>query len=180
MHRKPCWFSRGELDRHQYPGVEELRKVLSHFLRLSVLLLISLVFFSCGDIPDEALNEAISSVLVNGAGQSATPSDSSSQPVAVLPLVVTKEAVLRAGGAVLRGMVDPKSKETEVWFEWGNDPALIEVRRSARQLVHSGTGIQTISYQLSGLQRGANYYYRIVASNPSGRGEGKVKTFTSR
>lgn len=155
-----------------------MRKVLSHFLKLPVLLLTFLVFSSCGDIPDESLNEASAPVLVNGAGQSATPSDNSSSSVAVIPMVVTKEAVVRAGGAVLRGMVDPKSEETDVWFEWGYDPALTEVRRSARQLVHSGTGIQTISYVLSGLQRDANYYYRIVASNPSGTSEGQVETFT--
>jgi phosphodiesterase/alkaline phosphatase D-like protein len=155
-----------------------LRKVLSHFLKLSVLLLTFLVFSSCGDIPDEALNNEGSSVLVNGTGRAATASVNSSQPPAVLPPVVTEEAVVKAGGAVLLGMVNPKTEETDVWFEWGNDPVLAEVRRSARQLVH--TDIQTISYELSGLQRGANYYFRIVASNPSGTSEVKVKTFTSR
>jgi predicted phage tail protein len=98
--------------------------------------------------------------------------------MAVTPLALTEEAVIKAGGAVLLGVVDPKNEETDVWFEWGNDTALTGVRSSARQLVHSGTGIQPISYELSGLQSGAKYYFRIVALNSLGRSEGKVKSFT--
>lgn len=157
-----------------------MRKIPSHFLRLSVQLLIFLVLSSCGDIPGGALNEAGSPLLVNGASRAAASTDDSSPPVVVLPLALTEGAIIKAGGAVLLGMVDPKSEETDIWFEWGSDPALNGVRRSARQLVHSGKGIQPISYELSGLQSGAIYYFRIVASNSSGKREGKVKSFTPR
>jgi hypothetical protein len=124
-----------------------LRKVLSHFLKLSVLLLTFLVFSSCGDIPDEALNNEGSSVLVNGTGRAATASVNSSQPPAVLPPVVTEEAVVKAGGAVLLGMVDPKTEETDVWFEWGNDPVLVEggqkKREAARACRHPDDKLRT-------------------------------------
>lgn len=116
-------------------------------------------------------------MLVNGAGRIATPGDDFSQPMAVTPLALTDEAVVKVGGAVLLGLVDPKTEETDVWFEWGKDPALTEVRSSARQLVHYGTGIQPISYELSGLQSGATYYFRIVAFSSLGKSEGKVKSF---
>jgi hypothetical protein len=141
----------------------------------SLLVTLVLILSSCGVTPSGGLDETVSPAASKKADSPVTSSNDSA--LSVLPSAFTEKAVVTLEGAVLLGLVKPKSEETDVWFEWGTDPALEDARRSAVQRVHPGSALRP-SYETGRLQGGVTYYYRIVASSTSGRAEGEVKSFT--
>jgi hypothetical protein len=98
-------------------------------------------------MPSGGPAETVSPATSNGTSNPEIPSKDPSPPLSILPSVFTKQVVITAEGAVLLAMVNPKSEETDVWFEWGYDPAIEEARRGEAQRVHPDNAIRPISYK---------------------------------
>jgi alpha-tubulin suppressor-like RCC1 family protein len=97
------------------------------------------------------------------------------------PAVLTGAAShVEADAATLNASVDPDGESvSECRFEYGTTPEYgASVPCSAPP--GSGTGYVAVSANLSGLQRGTVYYFRAVAANAEGTGEGAQRTFTTQ
>jgi hypothetical protein len=79
--------------------------------------------------------------------------------------------------ATLAGAVDPRGASTSYYFEYG--PTQPYGRRTPSS--DAGTGITSVtaSVNLSALDSGVTYHYRLVASNASGSSYGQDATFTT-
>jgi alpha-tubulin suppressor-like RCC1 family protein len=97
------------------------------------------------------------------------------------PAVVTGAAThVEADAATLNATVDPDGETVgECRFEYGTTPAY-GASVPCSPPPGSGTGHVAVSASVSGLQRGTIYYYRAVASNADGVGEGAQQTFTTQ
>jgi len=96
-----------------------------------------------------------------------------------LPTVSTLAATsLGATTATLNGNVAANGLTTNVWFEWGTDPALATYTSTVFQSIGSGTTSQLFNSSLSGLSTGTTYYFRVAASNLSGTNKGAIASFT--
>ncbi len=84
-----------------------------------------------------------------------------------------------AAGGTLNGNVTPNGLATTAWFEWGTDPSMTTYSSTPTQSVGSGTTSQSTSAQLSGLDGGVAYYYRVVAMNTTGESIGETLSFTT-
>jgi hypothetical protein len=80
--------------------------------------------------------------------------------------------------AVLTGRVNPNSQATTYWFEYGTTDSYGS--QTSPGNAGSGGDSVVVSEQISGLQPGTTYHYRLVAENASGRTEGADHTFTTR
>jgi hypothetical protein len=81
--------------------------------------------------------------------------------------------------AQLHGQVNPNSSDTHYYFEYGpttsygtDNPAFPGTD------IGSGTGSVSTSNSISGLQSGATYHYRVVATNSAGTSWGGDQVFT--
>lgn len=92
-------------------------------------------------------------------------------------LVETHDATnVTETSAVVNGYVSPHNDKTaRSWFEWGLTSAFGD------QTSANYTGGNSISTQatITGLQRGAVYYFRAVGDGTAGRIYGATKTFTT-
>ncbi len=94
------------------------------------------------------------------------------------PVVSTEPATgITTNRAALNGTVNPQGRTTTYWFEYGlttgygsQTPALS---------AGSGSGAVAVSNVLSGLNPGATYNFRLVATNAGGRANGANRTFTT-
>jgi len=99
--------------------------------------------------------------------------------VAKAPVAVTGEATsVGATSAVVAGMVDPGGEATSWYVEYGASTSYGS-RTDARS-AGNGTAPVDVSGQLRGLQTGATYHYRLVATNAGGTSRGADKTFSTR
>jgi streptogramin lyase len=102
-----------------------------------------------------------------------------------VPPTVTEGPVtgLAAGGVTLAGTIDPQGVPTTYRFEWGTTTAYGSQLPSPDASVGSDTSSHAVSLQLTGLQPGTSYHYRIVASDCSGCAGGTTtgpdETFTA-
>lgn len=102
----------------------------------------------------------------NSSGASLAPSVTTNGPVSV-----------SANSAAINGSVNPNNAYTTYWFEFG----LSQVFGQKTSIESAGAGNiwQLVTSNLSGLETGKTYYYRIVAQNIQGISLGEVKSFTT-
>ncbi|HYX71430.1 MAG TPA: peptidoglycan DD-metalloendopeptidase family protein, partial [Nitrososphaera sp.] len=81
--------------------------------------------------------------------------------------------------AQLNGTVNPNGSATYIWFEWGTGSTLSSFNSTPQQSVGSGNTSLNVSATLTGLASGANYFYRLAASNSSGTSRGSILSFTT-
>jgi autotransporter-associated beta strand protein len=89
----------------------------------------------------------------------------------------TASAVL-TDTATLKGTVNPKGGSTVFHFEYGLTPTFGSVTPS--QSVGNGNAGAVVSADVSGLTPGETYYFRLVASNSMGVGEGGMVSFSTK
>ena len=75
----------------------------------------------------------------------------------------------------LTGAVDPKSRSTTWWFEYGTSTSYGS--KTSAQSAGSGTGAKSVSAALKGLVNGTVYHYRLVAKNDAGTTAGADAAF---
>lgn len=77
--------------------------------------------------------------------------------------------------ATLNGTVNPSGAEALVHFEYGTTTSYGD--STPVQTVPAGTSAVNITANISGLQPGMLYHFRLVATNPSGTSQGADATF---
>ena len=115
-------------------------------------------------------------VATNGAGTSR--GTDAVFTTTVPPDVTTGTASgITASAATLNGTVDPNSRDTTFYFEYGTSTSY-GTKTSAKS-AGSATTARAESAAVSGLQTGRVYHFRIVASSDAGTTTGKDSTFTT-
>jgi hemolysin type calcium-binding protein/purple acid phosphatase-like protein len=79
--------------------------------------------------------------------------------------------------ARLGGSVNPHGRGTAAWFEYGTTSALGS--RTTDQDAGFGTSSTKVFAQVTGLQPGTRYYYRVTARNDAGTIVGQTRSFTT-
>ncbi|MBM3676899.1 MAG: hypothetical protein FJW96_03305 [Actinobacteria bacterium] len=82
-----------------------------------------------------------------------------------------------ATSAVLLATVNPNGRSTSWWFEYGTSTAYGQ-RTSTRSL-GSSTRNESVSIQISGLQPGTTFHYRVVAQSGAGTSRGGNGSFAT-
>ena len=95
-------------------------------------------------------------------------------PAIATTLTVTN---LTSVGAALNGTVNPAGTATMAWFEWGVTAGYGNV--TAVTNLPPGSDPVDLSAALNGLAVGANYHYRVVASNSFGVSPGADMMFST-
>ena len=82
-----------------------------------------------------------------------------------------------SSGAVIAGTVNPNGSATTYQVQYGTSGAYGSA--TAPGSAGSGTTAMSISVPIGGLAPDTTYHYRVVATNPSGTGDGADATFTT-
>lgn len=91
------------------------------------------------------------------------------------PLVTTNgPAYTSANSAVLNGSINPNNLQTQFWFDFGATQDFGQ--RTSIQTLNAVSSWQLVAGNLSGLENGKTYYYRIVAQNNSGINRGETRS----
>jgi hypothetical protein len=94
------------------------------------------------------------------------------------PVVRTDVArSVTATTATLTGSVDPRTRSTSWWFEYGTTTGYGS--QTAAKGAGSGATARAVSAGLSGLRPGTIYHYRVVARNDAGTTRGADLTFAT-
>jgi hypothetical protein len=95
-----------------------------------------------------------------------------------LQLVVRTDAARDATAttATLTGSVDPRTRATTWWFEYGTSTGYGS--RTPSRSAGSGSA-RTVTAAVSGLRPGTTYHYRLVARNDAGTSRGANASFTT-
>ena len=97
---------------------------------------------------------------------------------ALQPVVRTDAARdTTATTATLTGSVDPRTRSTSWWFEYGTTTGYGS--QTASRSAGSGNAARGVSAGLSGLRPGTTYHYRLVARNDAGTTRGANASFTT-
>jgi hypothetical protein len=97
---------------------------------------------------------------------------------ALQPVVRTEAArETTATTATLTGSVDPRTRSTSWWFEYGTTKGYGS--RTASRSAGSGGTARAVSAGISGLKPGTTYHYRLVARNDAGTTRGADLTLTT-
>ena len=80
-------------------------------------------------------------------------------------------------GATLTGSVNPNSRPTSWFFEYGTSTAYGS--RTPSQSGGAGTTAFNVSAQVTGLQAGRTYHFRLVATSDGGTSHGADQSFTA-
>ena len=95
-----------------------------------------------------------------------------------LPVVSETAAVnISANGVQLNGAVNPEGPTTTWYFQYGLT-TYYGIQTSSQTL--SGLGARPVNSQLTGLQAGATYHFRLVAYSAHGLYVGPDQTFTTK
>lgn len=115
-------------------------------------------------------------VATNGAG---TAHGSDAVFTTLVPPGATTGAATAVGttSATLNGTVDPNSRDTTFYFEYGTTTGYGS--QSPEASAGSGSGATAVASAISGLQPGTVYHYRLVAANSQGTTQGADQTFTT-
>jgi hypothetical protein len=84
---------------------------------------------------------------------------------------------ISATGAKLNGTVNPNSRSTSYYWEYGTTTSYGTKTSSAS--AGSGTGVVTVSRSVSGLKTATTYHFRIVATSDAGTTRGSDLSFTT-
>ena len=115
-------------------------------------------------------------VATNGSGTTAGRDRTFS--TALQPAVRTDAARdVTATTATLTGSVDPRTRATSWWFEYGTTAAFGS--QTPSRSAGSGGSPRAVGAALSGLRAGTTYHYRLVARNDAGTTRGARLTFTT-
>jgi len=96
----------------------------------------------------------------------------------VPPVATTGTASgISASAATLNGTVDPNSRATTYYFEYGTSTSY--GTKTTSKSAGSGASAQTVSAGISGLQAGQAYHFRLVATSDAGTSIGKDASFTT-
>jgi PKD repeat protein len=99
--------------------------------------------------------------------------------VTAKPTVVTRGATdITVATATLNGTVNPNGLATTARFEYGLTSAYGSTANVTLS-PNSGFGAQNVSADISGLQAGATYHYRLSATNSGGTSLGGHRTFST-
>ena len=79
--------------------------------------------------------------------------------------------------ATVTGSVDPRTRSTNWWFEYGTTTGYGS--QTASRSAGSGGSARAVSAGLSGLRPGTTYHYRLVARNDAGTTRGADLTFAT-
>ncbi len=113
-------------------------------------------------------------VASNSAG--ATAGVDRTFSTSVPPVVQTGSAQsVAVGTATLTGSVDPKSRSTTWWFEYGTSTGYGS--KTSAQSAGSGSAAKSVSAALKGLANGTVYHFRLVAKSDAGTTNGADATF---
>ncbi len=107
----------------------------------------------------------------------------SGAPVSASPVVTTQVAgPVATTTATLRATVNPSGAQTTYWFEYSTDSLLgsVLLKTTPQKSVGAGNGTVSVEANVTGLQAGTNYYYRIVAQNNSTTVRGDKQTFQTK
>ncbi|NUQ83034.1 MAG: hypothetical protein HUU10_15635, partial [Bacteroidetes bacterium] len=96
--------------------------------------------------------------------------------------VVTAATVQTDFGSVayLSGSVDPKGYSTTYWVEYSTQIYFADFERTASQNAGSGTSPVPVSVTLNNLQPSTTYYFRLIANNSFGDGNGYSGSFSTK
>lgn len=98
---------------------------------------------------------------------------------AAAPAVTTgPPSAVGATTATVTGVVTPGGEATSWHVEYGTTTAYGS--RTSSRSAGNGTAPVDVAVQLTGLQTGATYHYRLVATNEDGTAQGADATFTTR
>ena len=94
------------------------------------------------------------------------------------PVAVTGSATsVTVTSATLNGTVDPNSRATSWYFEYGTSTSYGS--KTAAKSAGAGTSTVNVSAPVSGLTRGRLYHYRLVATSDAGTSRGADQTFST-
>ncbi|MES2661050.1 MAG: cadherin-like beta sandwich domain-containing protein [Verrucomicrobiota bacterium] len=113
--------------------------------------------------------------VISGAGTS-YGEDRTFVTLSSPPLAATgSPSGITTGEAILIGSVTPRGLTAEVHFEYGLTPSL--GTSTPVQTLGAGTAVVDVTAPVTGLVGNSTYFYRIVATNAAGTGEGDVVEF---
>jgi len=113
----------------------------------------------------------------NGTAQT---SDVTSFTTGAAPPVVVQEAAapVSTTGATLTAYVNPQNSPTSYRFEWGPTTAYGNLAPvEFAPFIGSGNQPLRVEAEIGGLEPGAGYHFRLVATSPAGRTEGVDSPF---
>jgi len=94
------------------------------------------------------------------------------------PSVITNgPASTSVSSAVLNGSINPNNLQTQFWFDFGVTQGLGQ--KTLPQTLSAGNSWQLVAGNLSGLESGKTYYYRVVAENNNGMNSGEIRSFVA-
>ena len=97
----------------------------------------------------------------------------------VKPTLVTRDAInITSAEATLRGTLYPNGDRSTYYFKYGTSRS--SLRYSTKETTLSDTeGSYPIQANITNLSASTTYYYKAVAYNSAGEGEGEIKSFTT-
>jgi phosphodiesterase/alkaline phosphatase D-like protein len=96
------------------------------------------------------------------------------------PTVITGGAAVQGDDAAeITGTVNPNGSATQVWFEYGTHPQLVEPSSTPEQAAGGGNLAQPFNALLDDLDAATTYYYRAVGANVAGTTRGTIASFTT-
>jgi hypothetical protein len=129
--------------------------------------------------PDETYHYRL--VAVNAAGTE-YGEDETFQTEALAPTLSEYVSAVTQTTGTLDASIDPNDQETTYRFEYGTTAAYGTVLPASEASIGSGYEDVHVGQELSGLQPGTTYHYRVVATNgssPVGGSVGPDQTFTT-
>jgi Purple acid Phosphatase, N-terminal domain len=84
---------------------------------------------------------------------------------------------ITVSSARVKGSVNPRGRGSVAWFEYGTSTSL--GTRTGDQDAGFATRSSALAAQLTGLQPGTRYYYRVAARSDAGTTVGKTRSFTT-
>jgi hypothetical protein len=101
-------------------------------------------------------------------------------PLANVPIVSVGSATeITTTSATVSGAINPDGLDASYQFEWGRDADFGNVAPAAPVAVGGGTDDVQVTVQLTGLDPGTTYHYRLKGTNAEGSNRSHERTFTT-
>ncbi len=121
-------------------------------------------------------------VATNSAGEATVGNAVSFTTPASKPTVESEDAgEVKATSVRLDGALNPNNQTSECKFRYGSEASLATGTDVLCEPASfpAEYGSQSVATSIGGLEAGKTYYYRILATNPSGTQEGTVEHFAT-